>query len=151
VFLSAPPDTFLLSVLTYVVAASLILGPSHTINTVQWYRKIKLKSLMKYVWPKTNNQHPVSSFIVSENGVLQFSHQITSKGSTQNRFSYHLSIHNSQSNFAQKCIQNLEFDSFYSRTRVYGKYLIDHFIGQCIWNSDHIGKHVNEMGLLFGM
>jgi len=35
--------------------------------------------------------------------------------------------------------------------RVYGKYLIDHFIGQCVWNSDRIGKHVNEMGLLFGM
>jgi hypothetical protein len=51
----------------------------------------------------------------------------------------------------QICHSNMEFDLFHSRFRVYGKYLIDHFIGQCVWNSERIGKPANEMGLLFGM
>jgi hypothetical protein len=59
------------------------------------------------------------------------------------------SIHNSVYNFTRKCIRNMEFNSFRCRLGVYGKYLIDHFIGQYAWNLEYIGYPTNVMALLF--
>jgi len=58
-------------------------------------------------------------------------------------------IHRRRPKFAQKRLHNMECNSFRSQVSVYGKYLIDHFIGQCFWNSGHTGKAADEIGLLF--